>query len=96
MKEDYKTIVNHYGINNQLRKLSEEVFELQEASTLFEYGEGCIEKIIEEAGDVLNVLGTILAYYEIEDDELLKSQKPKVERQLQRIEIDKQGRSVKR
>lgn len=31
MKEKLLKIINHYGVNNQQRKLAEEHFELQEA-----------------------------------------------------------------
>ena len=31
MKNNLLKIINHYGISNQLKKLSEEIFELQEA-----------------------------------------------------------------
>ena len=39
MKEELLKIINHYGINNQKRKLEEEVFELQEAITICELQE---------------------------------------------------------
>ena len=35
-KKKLLKIINHYGVNNQQRKLTEEVFELQEAITLHE------------------------------------------------------------
>ena len=36
MDEQLLKIINHYGINNQQRKLEEEIFELQEAITIYE------------------------------------------------------------
>lgn len=37
MREDCLKIIDHYGINHQQRKLAEEVFELQEAITKYEF-----------------------------------------------------------
>ena len=36
MEKDLLKIIEHFGINNQQRKLQEEVFELQEAITTHE------------------------------------------------------------
>lgn len=86
MKDDYLKIVNRYGINTQQRKLEEEVFELNEAISLHNATGGYYKNIIEEIGDVLNVLNSIMAYYGIEEDELTEIMKFKVQRQLQRME----------
>jgi len=86
MKEDLKTIINHYGINNQQRKLAEEVFELQEAITMYEnitYFD--IENIIEELADCFVLLKQIMAFYEIDEETLYINEKYKINRQLERI-----------
>ena len=99
MKADLLKIIKHYGINNQQRKLEEEVFELQEAITKAEYNryigvvrepcDECINHITEEISDVLVLLGQIIHYYDIDKKEIEKFLKYKIERQLERIENER-------
>ena len=99
MKVDLLKIIKHYGINNQQRKLEEEVFELQEAITKAEYNryigvvrepcDECINHITEEISDVLVLLGQIIHYYDIDKKEIEKFLKYKIERQLERIENER-------
>ena len=64
MKEDLLKIIEHFGINNQQRKLQEEMFELQEAILKYEnakviFGKNStleVEHIIEEIADCLILL----------------------------------------
>ena len=92
MKEDVLKIINHYGVSNQLKKLSEEVFEFQEAVIEKEKAgtyPGIEEKehIKEELGDIIVILTQFANYYGIEfDEDLLKMMNAKVERQLKRME----------
>lgn len=97
MKADLLKIIKHYGINNQQRKLEEEVFELQEAITTHELKQsveydiplteivGTKEHIAEELADVMVILEQIKLYYEISSEEITKIFWSKVERQLGRI-----------
>ena len=95
MKEDLLKIINNYGISNQLKKLSEEVFELQEAIIDAEYnryvgvirkpGEKAIEHIEEEYADVCVVLEQFKAYYDLDNDRIIEIMKQKINRQLERI-----------
>ena len=55
----YQKIIEHYGINNQLKKLSEEVYELQE-SILEQHN---TEHVLEEYADVEVILEQIKQYY---------------------------------
>lgn len=82
-------IIEHYGINAQQRKLQEEVFELQEAITLYEYDRGYVGSIIEELADVFVLLNQIGTYYKIEEEEIIKVFNEKVDRTLKRIEQEK-------
>ena len=98
MKEDLLKIINAYGISNQLKKLSEEIFELQEA--IFKYEElkkwddeyysvdlkSAIEHIEEEYADVCVVLEQFKAYYNLDNDKIIEIMKQKINRQLDRIE----------
>lgn len=97
--EDLLKIVNHYGINNQLRKFNEECFELEEAIITYQklYDESCCsivsvskfaeerEHIIEEIADVTVMLNQFKKYYCITDKDLVEVTKFKIARQLERI-----------
>lgn len=95
MKEDLLKIINNYGISNQLKKLSEEIFELQEAIIDAEYnryvgvirkpGEKAIEHIEEEFADCCVVLEQLKAYYDLDNDKIIEIMKKKINRQLERI-----------
>lgn len=77
----YLEIINFYGINHQLKKLSEEVFELQEA-ILQKHD---IEHITEEFADVQVLLEQIRLMYGISHENVEIIKKFKVERQLKRM-----------
>lgn len=86
MKSKLLTIINHYGINNQQRKLEEEVFELQEAITKYEYSDfAYTTEIMEELADVQVLLDQVRFYYDIEWKDKNKIMVEKIERQLERI-----------
>lgn len=98
MKEDLLGIINNYGVSNQLKKMSEEVFELQEA--IFKYEElkkwddeyysvdlkSAIEHLEEEYADACVVLEQFKAYYDLDNDKIIEIMKQKINRQLDRIE----------
>ena len=100
MKEDLLKIINNYGVSNQLKKMSEEVFELQEAIIDAEYnryvgvirkpGEKAIEHIEEEFADCCVVLEQFKAYYDLDNDKIIEIMKKKINRQLKRIEREKE------
>lgn len=94
MNNDLLKIIEHFGLNNQQRKLQEEIFELQEAITRMEMcpsGIYCFlrdkykEHIIEEMADCLVLLGQIQQYYNISDAEIHKGMVAKTQRTLERI-----------
>lgn len=84
MEEELLKIINHYGINNQQRKLEEEVFELQEAITIYELKNSVQyeiplteliatkEHLTEECADVIVMLLQFMLYYDMNTDELNK------------------------
>ena len=99
MYENLWKIIEHYGINNQQRKLEEEVFELQEAIMELQHYEeyACDfdyqttlkkqkEHITEELADVMVILEQFKRYYNISDDKIEKIKEFKVKRQLERID----------
>ena len=101
MKENLLKIINNYGVSSQLKKLSEEIFELQEA--IFKYEElkkwddeyysvdlkSAIEHIEEEFADCCVVLEQFKAYYNLDNDRIIEIMKQKIDRQLGRIEKEK-------
>lgn len=93
MKEELKQIIEHYGIDHQLRKFNEESLELEEAiikhETLKDYyfknTNWLKQHIVEELADVTCVLKQFQYHYGIEDKEIEEVMKFKIERQLERI-----------
>lgn len=88
MKEDKLKIINYYGIRNQLKKLSEEVYEFQEAVLMDDSGEEALKHIIEEYADVELVLEQFKEYYELNNVDIVEIKVKKAIRTLERIEKD--------
>ena len=95
MEKDLLKIIEHFGINNQQRKLQEEVFELQEAIIEYRYDENKIypevekclkEHIAEEIADVTVILKEVQYIYKINREDIRKKMKNKINRTLERIE----------
>lgn len=98
MKEDFKKIINHYGIMPQLKYFQSEVFELNEAILDFEFSKEnfpkqheiakdvALKHIAEEIADVMVMLLQFKEYYGISDFWVERIMKEKIERQLGRIE----------
>lgn len=98
MEKDLLEIINHYGVNNQLRKFNEECYELIEAIIDYKYVEvykgSPAEKyhkghLIEELSDVTVMLKQFQAYYGITDEEINDVMKYKILRQKKRMEENK-------
>lgn len=95
MIEDLLKIVNHYGIDKQLKYIHTEYFELDEAILDCEYN-GCYfgeeydrayeNHIAEEIADIMVMLKQFQYYYEITDKTIENIMKEKVQRQLERID----------
>ena len=74
------SIINHYGVENQKKKLIEELDELKEA--LLENNDEM--HVIEEMADVLNVMQQIIYKMDYET-QILEMQEYKLDRQIKRI-----------
>lgn len=94
MREELLKIINHYGIDNQQRKLEEEVFELQQAINTYELQKNKIplseliaikEHLEEEVGDVLNVLEQFVYKYELDRQRIVINRITKIDRTLGEI-----------
>ena len=105
MSEKLLKIINHYEVMHQLKYFQSEVFELNEA--IFNYEEQkrvceqCCnnlhcdkerEHIAEELADVEVMLLQFKEYYHIDGNEILKIMNKKIERQLKRMEGEKNGK----
>lgn len=95
MDQKLLKIVNHYGLLEQLKYFQSEVFELNEAVILEQYGEDTKEHITEEIADVLVMLEQIRLYYNIFLDDIEKIMTFKINRQLNRIEKEEENKNEK-
>lgn len=99
IKDKALQVISHYGINNQQRKLNEEVFELQEAIRDYEEQKRVCEEfcsrlhcdmerkhIVEELGDVRFMLLQFQSWYGITDEEIEEVMEYKGNRQLGRMQ----------
>ena len=94
MEDKLLEIINNYGVNNQLKKLSEEVFEFQQA--VIEYddeeckfyeniGSTLKEHVEEEYADCMVLMEQFKNYYKLDKNRINKIMKEKAERQIERI-----------
>lgn len=86
MEQELLEIIKHYGLKNQLKKLSEEIYELQEAILLDEGGIESYQHICEERADVEVLLRQLDEYFEIKFDDVAKWITKKINRTLERID----------
>lgn len=84
--EKYNKIFNYFGYENQRRKLTEEVQELNDAILLYEKGIGDIKDVVEEMGDLFNVLDGFIQEYDITQNELGQIMQLKLDRTVKRID----------
>lgn len=89
IEEKFLKIIKHYGVEKQLKKLSEEVYELQESILLDEGDNASLNHICEELADVEVLLKQIIEYYGINYiDDITPIMIQKIYRQLERIDED--------
>lgn len=83
---DLESIINHYGVRKQIKKLSEEVFELQEAVIDCEWDiDGRTDHVAEELADVMVLLEQIRLYYGISLHNVRDIMEVKTDRQIMKI-----------
>ena len=89
-REKLLEVINHYGVQHQLKKLVEEVYELVEAILTDIGTEESLDHIKEEHSDVSLVLNEIKEYYEIGYmEDMLPRMNYKLDRTLKRKEEEK-------
>ena len=92
-RNDYKKIIEHYGVRNQLKKLSEEVYELQEAVIDLQDFTTCgnadtqlNQNVIEEIADVFVILRQLVMQFDIAKCDIEDMEDYKVKRTLEIID----------
>ena len=85
MEKELLNIIKHYGLRNQLKKISEEVYELQEAILMDEGDEESYKHICEERADIEVLLRQLDEYFEIKFEDVSKWMIKKINRTLERI-----------
>lgn len=102
MKDKLLEIIKNYGVNNQLRKLNEEVFELQESIIGWQNKSWNLEgkspevvepvikeyimNIAQEIADCYVMLEQFRLYYGIPKEKIKEVMEYKINRQIDRIE----------
>lgn len=89
MNEELLSIIKHYGLKNQLKKLSEEIYELQEAVLLDDGSEEAFNHICEERADIEVLLRQIDCYFDIDFGNISIWMVKKINRTLKRIDDEK-------
>lgn len=83
-------IIGYFGLNNQQRKLQEEIFELQESiyemenSTISDY-EDKLGHFIEELSDVIVLLRQLQLEFGVSNEEIISEMKKKTSRTIDRM-----------
>lgn len=92
MYDDLLEIINHFGVENQQRKLQEEIFELNEAITQYETLKDYIghyqdmkDHILEELADCEILLSQLKINYGYDFNEFNNLKRKKVNRTLKRM-----------
>lgn len=100
MKEDLLKIINNYGIMKQLKYFQSEVFELNEAIICCENDEcnyydevfkNNKRHITEEIADCYVMLEQFRHYYGINEEDIKKVMREKIDRQLLRIKKEEKN-----
>lgn len=104
MKDDLLKIISTYGVLPQLKHFNSEVFELNEAiirkeieyqfcETTVKMDRENLKHIAEEIADCMVMIHQFQLYYGIENKQIEETMKFKIDRQLERIENEKDNKS---
>ena len=104
MKDDLLKIISTYGVLPQLKHFNSEVFELNEAiikkeieyqfcETTVKVDRENLKHIVEEIADVLNMVEQFMYYYDIDIKDVIEIKHQKINRQLERIENEKDNKN---
>ena len=88
-KQKLEAIINHFGKELQWLKLSEECGEVHKAICRYEYGaEPTTTEIAEEIADLKVITEQIIVMYNLDRDHIYNTMEAKIERTLQRYNIN--------
>ncbi|MDY5930154.1 MAG: MazG nucleotide pyrophosphohydrolase domain-containing protein [Candidatus Onthovivens sp.] len=104
MKEDLLKIISTYGVLPQLKQFNEEAYELIEAiiakeimyqssDTTNSMDKFNLEHIAEEIADCMVMIHQFIEYYKIDNNDISNIMQRKIDRQLERIENEKDNKS---
>ena len=85
METELLEIIQHYGLRNQLKKLSEEIYEFQEAILMDDGSEEAYDHICEERADIEVLLRQFEYFLDIKYDNISKWMVKKINRTRERI-----------
>lgn len=90
MEDKALQIFNHFGSENQEKKLVEEVFEFLKAYTLYVNGLDTREHVVEEFSDVELMMLEFKQALKITDEEQRKQNVFKIERTFKKYKIEEE------
>lgn len=88
-REKWIKIINHFGIKNQMKKLSEETYEVQEAineAKGYPIPSDVKEHITEEIADVAVLLNQFIEFFNLDGNKIDQKIYEKTDRTIERIE----------
>lgn len=85
MDDKLKKITEHFGIETELMKLSEEIGELQ-GECYKGHFVGGTSNIEDEVADVMVILMQIMLYFDVDMDKVIDTVEHKTDRTIKRIE----------
>ena len=89
LREAWLKIILHFGIKSQLKKVSEEIYEFQEAvndATGYPVTKETKDHIAEEIADVAVLLNQFIEYFNLDGYKIDEIIKEKTNRTIERIE----------
>lgn len=90
MEDKALRIFNHFGSENQERKLVEEIFEFLKAYTLYVNGLDAREHVVEEFSDVELLMFQFKQVLKITNVEQFENQMFKIERTFKKYKIEEE------
>lgn len=85
MKQDWLQIINHFGLEEQIKHWYTEVRELSQAIDKFDGSEESRKNICSELADNFNFLGQFMVFFEIDERDVIIEKHYKNKRTLKII-----------
>jgi len=87
LEEKNKLVTGYHGIRKQLKHYHEEAKEFMHEfdNFYYDYKEKCIEKLMSEAADHINMIIQLVEYYGGTEEEVLSYRVQKMSREVKRV-----------